>query len=127
MLVAFSQTVEDISENARTNLEYIDMRFGAPVYIGDTIEAETLVLGVRCSKSRPDLGIVHVQSTARKNVGEPSEAVVATWQRKVQVFKHDVSAPVHEGEVAPEPVPCELFLPPYDPSRDLFLQLHIKN
>ena len=26
MLVAFSQTVEDISENARANLEYIDMR-----------------------------------------------------------------------------------------------------
>ena len=41
MLVAFSQTVEDISENARANLEYIDMRFGAPVYVGDTIEVET--------------------------------------------------------------------------------------
>jgi 2-methylfumaryl-CoA hydratase len=36
MIVAFSQTVEDISENARANLEYIDMRFGTPVYIGDT-------------------------------------------------------------------------------------------
>ena len=33
MLIAFSQTVEDVSENARTNLEYIDMRFGAPVYV----------------------------------------------------------------------------------------------
>ena len=38
MVTAFSQTVEDISENARANLEYIDMRFGAPVYIGDTLE-----------------------------------------------------------------------------------------
>ncbi|MCX5738856.1 MAG: hypothetical protein NTZ61_10255 [Proteobacteria bacterium] len=27
MLVAFSQTVEDVSENARANLEYVDMRF----------------------------------------------------------------------------------------------------
>ena len=44
--VAFSQTVEDVSENARANLEYIDMRFGAPVYVGDTIEVETKVLGV---------------------------------------------------------------------------------
>ena len=43
MLVAFSQTVEDVSENARANLEYIDMRFGAPVYVGDTIEVETKV------------------------------------------------------------------------------------
>ena len=59
MLVAFSQTVEDISENARANLEYIDMRFGAPVYVGDTIEVETKILGVRPSSSRPNLGIVH--------------------------------------------------------------------
>ena len=41
MLVAFSQTVEDVSENARANLEYIDMRFGAPLYVGDTVEVET--------------------------------------------------------------------------------------
>ena len=77
MLVAFSQTVEDVSENARANLEYVDMRFGAPVYVGDTIEVETKVLGVRTSASRPNLGIVHVQSTARKNIGERDEAIVA--------------------------------------------------
>ncbi len=53
MLVAFSQTVEDISENARANLEYIDMRFGAPLYVGDTVEVETKVLNVRPSSSRP--------------------------------------------------------------------------
>ena len=41
MAVVFSQSVEDISENARANLEYIDMRFGAPVCVGDTLEAET--------------------------------------------------------------------------------------
>jgi acyl dehydratase len=84
MLVAFSQTVEDVSENARANLEYIDMRFGAPVYIGDTVEVETRVLGIKASASRPNLGIVHVQSTARKNVGEQDEAIVLTWQRKVR-------------------------------------------
>ena len=78
MLIAFSQTVEDVSENARANLEYVDMRFGAPVYVGDTLEVETCVLGVRPSSSRPNLGIVSVQSTARKNVGEKSETVVLT-------------------------------------------------
>ena len=36
MGIVFSQSVEDVSENARANLEYIDMRFGVPVYIGDT-------------------------------------------------------------------------------------------
>ena len=102
MLVAFSQTVEDVSENARANLEYIDMRFGAPVYVGDTLEVETRVLGIKASASRPNLGIVHVQSTARKNVGERDEAIVLTWQRKVQVYKRDDAASLHEGEVAPE-------------------------
>jgi 2-methylfumaryl-CoA hydratase len=127
MLVGFSQTVEDVSENARTNLEYIDMRFGAPVYVGDTIEAETKVIGVRGSKSRGDLGIVHVQSTARKNVGEPDEAVVCTWQRKVQVFKHDPKAPLHEGEVEPDAIPCDLFLPKYDPGRDYKALAHLSS
>ena len=32
MNLVFSQSVEDISENARANLEYRDMRFGVPVY-----------------------------------------------------------------------------------------------
>src|ERR1051326_5018337 len=49
MNVAFSQTVEDVSENARANLEYIGMRFSSRVAIGDTIEVETVVLGVKPS------------------------------------------------------------------------------
>ena len=113
MLVAFSQTVGDISENARANLEYIDMRYGAPVYIGDTIEVETRTLGVRVSASKPNLGIVHVQSTARKNVGSDDEAVVLTYQRKVQVFKGDQNAEIEGFELEPEPVECDLWLPEY--------------
>ncbi len=127
MLVAFSQTVEDVSENARVNLEYIDMRFGAPVYIGDTIEVETRVLGVRASSSRPNLGVVHVQSTARKNVDAPDEAVVLTWQRKVQVYKRDDSAELQEGSLEPDSVECELWLPEHDPSRDYKALAHLSS
>jgi 2-methylfumaryl-CoA hydratase len=127
MLIAFSQTVEDISENARANLEYIDMRFGAPVYVGDTIEVETKVLNVRPSSSRPNLGIVHVQSTARKNIGESDEAVVMTWQRKVQVYKRNDDAELHPGEVEPDAVDCELWLPKYDPSADYKSMAHLSS
>jgi 2-methylfumaryl-CoA hydratase len=127
MLVAFSQTVEDVSENARANLEYVDMRFGAPVYVGDTLEVETRVLGVRPSSSRPNLGIVHVQSTARKNLGSRDEAVVLAWQRKVQVYKDDERAELHGGEVAAEPVACELWLPEYDRARDYKALAHLSN
>ena len=125
MLGAFSQTVEDVAENARANLEYIDMKFGAPVYIGDTLEVETKVLGVRISKSRPNLGVVHVQSTARKNIGSDTEAIVATWQRKVQVYKGDDDVVVENFDVAPDTIECELFIPPYDPNAKLADMAHL--
>jgi len=127
MLVAFSQTVEDVSENARANLEYIDMRFGAPVYVGDTLEVETKVLGVRPSKSRPNLGVVHVQSTARKNIGGAEEAVVLTWQRKVQVWKRSEGAELHAGSIEPDAIECPLWLPPYAPDRDYKALAHLSN
>jgi 2-methylfumaryl-CoA hydratase len=127
MLVSFSQTVEDVSENARANLEYIDMRFGAPLFVGDTVEVETTVLGVRPSSSRPNLGIVHVQSTARKNIGGVDEAVVMTWQRKVQVYKRDENATLQAGEMAPREVDCPLWLPPHDAKVDYASLAHLSS
>jgi 2-methylfumaryl-CoA hydratase len=127
MLVAFSQTVEDVSENARTNREYVDMRFGAPVYVGDTLEVETKVLSIVPHRKVPNLGIVHVQSTARKNVGATDEAVVMTWQRKVDVFKRDPDAELHSGEAEPDAVDCELWLPAYDPTVDYKSMAHLSS
>jgi 2-methylfumaryl-CoA hydratase len=113
MNVVFSQSVEDVSENARANLEYIDVRFGVPVCVGDTIEAESLILGVKPSSRDRDRGVVHVQTTGRNQDGE----VVLTFQRKVQVWKRDVDAPVADAAVPPREIPVSLALPPYDPAR----------
>ncbi len=123
MAVAFSQTVEDISENARANLEYIDMRFGASVYAGDTIETETTVLGVKSSASRPELGVVHVQSVARKQTGE----IVLAYPRKVQVFRHELSATLDLGDVPAAQVDVELELPAYDASAGYAELAHLSN
>ena len=123
LAVAFSQSVGDISENARANLEYIDMRFGAPVYVGDTIETETTVLGVRASSSRPDLGVAHVQSIARVQTGE----VVIAYQRKVQVFRHDPDAALDEREIAPKPVEVKPVLPDYNPKAGYAELAHLTN
>jgi len=123
MLVVFSQSVEDVSENARANLEYIDMRFGVPVYLGDTLEAETRVLGVKGSSSNPMLGVVHVQTTGRNQRGE----VVLTFQRKVQVWKRDQDAKLHDGDAAPERVETSLALPAYDPARAYRDLAHLTN
>jgi 2-methylfumaryl-CoA hydratase len=117
MAIVFSQSVEDVSENARANLEYVDMRFGAPVLVGDTLEAETTVLGVKVSSRDPNLGVVHVQTTGKNQHG----IVVLTFQRKVQVWKRDPAAKVADGEEAPRDIPVSLSLPAYDP------QLHYRD
>lgn len=121
MNVAFSQTVEDVSENARANLEYIGMRYGAPVYVGDTIEVETTVLGVKPSSKDPDRGVVHVRSTARNQDG----AVVITFERKVQVWKRELAAKVEDAEIPSPVVECSLVLPPHDAKRDYRALAHL--
>jgi 2-methylfumaryl-CoA hydratase len=124
MNVVFSQSVEDISENARVNLEYIDMRYGVPVYLGDTIEVTSVVLGVTPSSRERDRGIVHVQTTGRNQLGE----VVLTFERKVQVWKNDVAASVEKAELAEKPrVDCQIRLPAYDPGRKYRELAHLSN
>src|SRR5512143_3489903 len=104
MAVVFSQTVEDVSENARANLEYIDMRYGVPVSVGDTIESTSVVLGVTPSSRDKSLGVVHVQTTGRNQ----HDQVVLTYERKVQVWKNDVAAEVVKSAGEAPPVACEL-------------------
>jgi 2-methylfumaryl-CoA hydratase len=123
MAIAFSQTVEDISENARANLEYVDMRFGAPVYVGDTLEVETRVLAVTASSRNPDRGVASVQSLGRKQTGE----LVIAYQRKVQVFKSDPAAEVDVREIEPETIEIEPALPPYDSGRSYGELAHLTN
>jgi len=123
MAVVFSQSVEDISENARANLEYVDMRFGAPVYIGDTIESTSIVLGVTPSMRDKTLGVVHVQTTGRNQ----HDAVVLTYERKVQVWKLDVGAEVAKASTEAPPVACELVLPPYEPTTPYASLRHLSN
>ena len=121
MNVAFSQTVEDVSENARANLEYIGLRYGAPVYVGDTIEVETTILGVKPSSKDPDRGVVHVRSTARNQHGN----VAITFERKVQVWKGDVAAKIEDAEMPSPVVDCALVLPPYDAKREYRSLAHL--
>ena len=59
--IVFGKSVPDISLNAVANLGYADVRFGETVYPGDTISAETEVIGKRES-SGGDTGIIWVQT-----------------------------------------------------------------
>lgn len=59
------------------NLGWDEVRFPRPVFTGDTLRAESEVLEIRSSKSRPDNGIVVFQHTAFNQRNE----VVATCRR----------------------------------------------
>lgn len=64
------------------NLGFSDITFPAPVRIGDTLYAETLIEGKRESSSRPGQGIVTLKHTMRNQHDEI--VAVATRQTLVQ-------------------------------------------
>lgn len=76
-------SVADISGRAIANLEYEEIKHTAPVFHGDTIYAESKVLEARESKSKPDRGVVYVESKGYNQKGE----VVLTLRRRVLVPK----------------------------------------
>ena len=64
-------SVNDFSRKAIANLGWDKVRLTTPVFAGDTIYAESEVLEVRESKSRPTQGIVKVRTTGKKSDGTP--------------------------------------------------------
>ncbi|MGH9109621.1 MAG: MaoC family dehydratase [Acidimicrobiales bacterium] len=89
-------TVSDISQNAIANLGWDDIRLTHPVFAGDTLYGESLVLALRQSRSRPHAGIVTVKSRGLNQDG----VECLSWRRTVMVLKR--SAPAAHGSF-PEP------------------------
>jgi itaconyl-CoA hydratase len=67
MVVGMS--VSDVSQKAIGNLGWNDIRLTAPVFVGDTIYAESEVLSKRESASRPGQGLVTVRTIGKKSDG----------------------------------------------------------
>ena len=76
-------SVSDVSQKAIGNLGWTDIKLPAPVFVGDTLYAESEVLSKRESKSRPTQGIVSVRTTGKKADG----TVVITFDRTILVPK----------------------------------------
>jgi len=74
-------SVSDLSQKAVANLGWDKVRLTAPVFAGDTIYAESEVLEVRESKSRPEQGIVTVRTTGKKADG----TAFMTYERSILV------------------------------------------
>lgn len=67
MVVGMS--VSDISQKAIGNLGWTDIKLTSPVFVGDTIYAESEVLAKRESASRPGQGLVTVRTIGKKDDG----------------------------------------------------------
>ena len=75
-------SVEDVSRNAVANLGWDQVRLPAPVFAGDTIYAESEVLEVRPSRSRPGQGIVRVRTRGFNQ----NDVTVLEFERSVLVY-----------------------------------------
>ena len=62
-------SVSDVSQKTVANLGWTDVKLTGPVFVGDTIYAESEVLEIRESKSRPNQGIVTIVSRGKKQDG----------------------------------------------------------
>ncbi len=74
-------SVSDLSQKTIANLGMDEVRFTAPVFAGDTLYAESEVLEVRPSRSRPGQGIVTVRTTGRNQ----ADVVVCTFKRSMLI------------------------------------------
>ena len=69
--IVTGMSVSDVSQKTIANLGWQEIKLTGPVFIGDTLYAESEVLEIRESKSRPNQGIVSIRTTGRKQSGEP--------------------------------------------------------
>ncbi len=76
-------SVSDTSQKAIANLGWTDISLTAPVFVGDTIYAESEVLEKRESRSRPTQGIVRIATRGLKADG----TVFMSFERNMLVPK----------------------------------------
>lgn len=92
--MVFGKTVPDISLNAVANLGYAQGRWLAPVWPGDTLRAESQVIGLR-QNSNGASGVVWVHTRGLNQMDQ----VVLDYVRWVMVRKRDPDAPAPDAVV----------------------------
>ena len=80
-------TVPDTSENAAANLAWTEITLPRPVFVGDTLWAESEILDKRESKSNPDVGIVTMRC---RGINQRREVVIE-YRRSFMLYKRGAS------------------------------------
>jgi itaconyl-CoA hydratase len=83
LALVLGMSVSDVSQNAMANLGWDRIRLNHPVFVGDTLHVESLVLNKRESESRPHVGIVKVKTRGLNQHGD--ECV--SFTRSFMVYK----------------------------------------
>ena len=78
-------SVIDMSQNAVANLGWTDIKLTHPVYIGDTLYAESLCTDKRESSSRPNMGIITMKTRGLNQDGDE----IVSWTRSVMIPKRE--------------------------------------
>lgn len=89
--IVLGQSVADLSQTGIVNLGWKEIVLSHPVFVGDTIYSESIVLAKRESASRPYAGIVTAKTRGLNQDGD--ECI--SWVRSVMVYKRD--APHDKG------------------------------
>jgi itaconyl-CoA hydratase len=80
-------SVRTVSAKVVANLGWDKVRAVHPVFAGDTLYAESTIIGKRESKSRPTQGIVTVET---RGINQDGEAVM-TFERTMLVYRRGMS------------------------------------
>jgi len=79
--IVAGMSVSDVSQKTVANLGWDKIKLTAPVFIGDTLYAESEVLGKRASNSRPNQGIVTVRTIGKKQ----DDTVFMSFERSMLI------------------------------------------
>lgn len=89
--MVLGMSVLDMSQNAVANLGWTDIKLTHPVYVGDTLYAESICLGKRESASKPDMGIITMFTRGLNQDGD----IVVSWTRSVMIPKRSSGIAQH--------------------------------
>ena len=81
--IVLGQSVSDLSQTAIVNLGWKEIVLSHPVFVGDTLYAESIIVDKRESGSRPYAGIVTARTRGLNQHGDEC----LSWTRTIMVYR----------------------------------------
>jgi itaconyl-CoA hydratase len=102
--IAIGQSVTDTTQNAFANLGLDELKLAAPVFVGDTMWSESVVLDKRESASRPHAGLVTVRTRSLNQEG----VELLSFKRTFYVYRHGAEQVANSFPIAITPIATSL-------------------